>query len=95
MVAPVVLQAMAALWAGAWQSGDSDMDGEPEETPSRMYIARNLALLALTLPNLGHILRVCGPHCRLRIGIGAWRCLCWCLTWAPQGGIAMLATSMM
>lgn len=53
-------QALAALWHIAWHGPDEVEPGDLEAPPSRVYLARNAALLALALPNLGHMLRV-GP----------------------------------
>ena len=51
-------QALAALWRIAWHGPDEVEAGDLEAPPSRAYLARNAALLALALPNLGHMLRV-------------------------------------
>lgn len=51
-------QALAALWQIAWHGPDEVEAGDLEAPRSRAYLARNAALLALALPNLGHMLRV-------------------------------------
>ncbi|KAK9827740.1 hypothetical protein WJX81_008185, partial [Elliptochloris bilobata] len=51
------LKAVAALWAIAWPGPDEVEAGDLEAPPSRAFLARNAALLALALPNLGHLLR--------------------------------------